>query len=93
MDGMDDLVISTSKLILGLIRPTGGSCTAFGMDTIGNSIRIRHRIGYLAQDPRYYESLKKGGGATGCSGYYFSRDEFNFRQHDTLLVLSWDALG
>jgi ABC-2 type transport system ATP-binding protein len=45
----------TIKLILGLIRPTSGTYTAFGMDTIGNSIKIRHRIGYLAQDPRYYE--------------------------------------
>ncbi len=27
------------------------------MDTIGNSIKIRHRIGYLAQDPRYYEYM------------------------------------
>ena len=48
---------TTIKLILGLIRSTGGSCTAFGLDTVGNSIRIRHRIGYLAQDPRYYEYM------------------------------------
>ncbi|MGA9142007.1 MAG: ABC transporter ATP-binding protein [Methanocella sp.] len=48
---------TTIKLILGLIRPTSGSCTAFGLDSIGDSIQIRHRIGYLAQDPRYYEYM------------------------------------
>ncbi len=48
---------TTIKLILGLIRPTSGSCTAFGLDSIGDSIQIRHRVGYLAQDPRYYEYM------------------------------------
>lgn len=48
---------TTIKLILGLIRPTSGSCTAFGMDTFGNMIKIRHQIGYLAQDPRFYEYM------------------------------------
>ena len=48
---------TTIKLILGLIRPTSGSCTAFGMDMIGNTVQIRHRIGYLAQDPHFYEYM------------------------------------
>ncbi|HEY3274553.1 MAG TPA: ABC transporter ATP-binding protein [Methanocella sp.] len=48
---------TTIKLILGLIRPTSGTCLAFGMDSINDSIKIRHRIGYLAQDPRYYEYM------------------------------------
>ncbi len=45
------------KLILGLTRPTGGSCTVFGMDAAKNSTAIRRRIGYLAQDPRFYEYM------------------------------------
>jgi ABC-2 type transport system ATP-binding protein len=48
---------TTIKLMLGLIRPTGGSCSIFGMDAVRDSIAIRRRIGYLAQEPRYYDYM------------------------------------
>jgi ABC-2 type transport system ATP-binding protein len=48
---------TTIKLILGLARPTGGSCSVFGMDVMKNSTAIRRRIGYLAQDPRFYDHM------------------------------------
>jgi ABC-2 type transport system ATP-binding protein len=45
------------KLLLGLIRQTSGSATVFGLDIVRDSIKIRERIGYLAQNPRYYERM------------------------------------
>ena len=45
------------KLLLGLARPTGGSGTIFGLDIVGESLAIRRRVGYLAQDPRFYDHL------------------------------------
>lgn len=48
---------TTIKLLLGLSRPTGGSATLFGLDSVKNSTDIRKRVGYLAQDPRYYEGM------------------------------------
>jgi ABC-2 type transport system ATP-binding protein len=48
---------TTIKLLLGLARPTGGSASIFGWDLQNNSVAIRRKIGYLAQDPRYYESM------------------------------------
>jgi ABC-2 type transport system ATP-binding protein len=48
---------TTIKLLLGLARPTGGSATIFGMDVVNDSTEIRKRVGYLAQDPRYYEDM------------------------------------
>src|SRR4030043_306816 len=48
---------TTIKLLLGLSRPTGGSASVFGWDLQNNSLSIRRKIGYLAQDPRYYESM------------------------------------
>ncbi len=45
------------KLLLGLARPTGGSGTVFGKDIVRDSIAIRKRVGYLAQNPRYYEHM------------------------------------
>jgi ABC-2 type transport system ATP-binding protein len=46
---------TTIKLLLGLIRPTSGNADVFGLDSVRESIAIRQRIGYLAQDPRYYD--------------------------------------
>jgi ABC-2 type transport system ATP-binding protein len=48
---------TTIKLLLGLTRPTGGSAVVFGKDIQKDSVPIRRKIGYLAQDPRYYESM------------------------------------
>lgn len=48
---------TTIKLLLGLARPTSGSATVFGLDIVRDSIEIRKRVGYLAQDPRYYDHM------------------------------------
>ncbi len=48
---------TTIKLLLGLTRPTAGSATIFGLDSMRDSIAIRERVGYLAQDPRYYDHM------------------------------------
>ena len=45
------------KLLLGLTRPTGGSATVFGLDHVRDSVAIRERAGYLAQEPRYYDHM------------------------------------
>ena len=48
---------TTIKLLLGLAKPTSGSATVFGRDVVRDSIDVRKSIGYLAQDPRYYETM------------------------------------
>ncbi len=48
---------TTIKLLLGLIQPTGGKASIFGHDIRRESVEIRKRVGYLAQDPRYYEHM------------------------------------
>jgi ABC-2 type transport system ATP-binding protein len=48
---------TTIKLLLGLARPTAGSASVFGLDSERGSVEIRKRVGYLAQDPRYYEHM------------------------------------
>lgn len=48
---------TTIKLLLGQVRPTGGSAQIFGLDIQSQSIAIRKRIGYLAQDPRFYDNM------------------------------------
>jgi ABC-2 type transport system ATP-binding protein len=48
---------TTIKLLLDLIRPTSGTATVFGLDICRDSVAIRDRIGYLPQEPRYYEHM------------------------------------
>jgi len=48
---------TTIKLLLGLIRPTAGSGTVFGMDIVRESTEIRKRVGYLPQAPRFYDEM------------------------------------
>ncbi len=48
---------TTIKLLLGLIRPSAGTATVFGMDSITQSVDIRARVGYLPQEPHFYEYM------------------------------------
>lgn len=48
---------TTIKTLLGLIRPTSGSATIFGHDIQTESLDIRARIGYLPQEPRFYDYM------------------------------------
>lgn len=48
---------TTIKILLGLTRPSEGKALVFGRDIFRESLDVRRRIGYLAQDPRFYEHL------------------------------------
>src|SRR5512134_2315052 len=48
---------TTIKLLLGLARPTSGTASVFDMDILRDSAEIRNHIGYLAQEPRYYDDM------------------------------------
>lgn len=46
---------TTMKVMLGLVRPTKGSCEVFGMSS--NSSKSRHLVGYLPENPYFYKHL------------------------------------
>lgn len=48
---------TTIKLLLGLIKPTAGTGRVFGLDISQQSVAVRERVGYLAQDPRFYPHM------------------------------------
>ncbi len=48
---------TTIKLLLGLIYPTAGTASVFGLDAVRDSVAIRARIGYLPQEPRFYDHM------------------------------------
>jgi ABC-2 type transport system ATP-binding protein len=59
------------RLLLGLARPTQGSGTIFGLDIVRDSVAIRQRVGYLAQDPRYYEYMTARETLTFVAGFFY----------------------
>ncbi|MCP4165752.1 MAG: ABC transporter ATP-binding protein [Chloroflexi bacterium] len=65
---------TTMRMLLGLIRPTGGSASVLGFDTVGQIGEIRQRIGYMSQKFSLYndmtveENLNFFGGIYGVSG-------------------------
>jgi len=62
---------TTIKLLLGLIQPSGGRATVFGHDVQRDSVEIRKRVGYLAQDPRYYEHMTARQILTYTAGFFY----------------------
>ncbi|MGA7689197.1 MAG: ABC transporter ATP-binding protein [Jiangellales bacterium] len=48
---------TTMKMLLGLIAPTSGTGSIFGLDIVKDSPRVRLRIGYLPQEPRFYPRM------------------------------------
>ena len=48
---------TTIKLLLGLIAPGSGSASVFGLDSVRQSEDIRARVGYLPQEPHFYEYM------------------------------------
>jgi ABC-2 type transport system ATP-binding protein len=48
---------TTIKLLLGLIQPSAGGGSVFGLDIVKDSVEIRSRVGYLPQEPHFYEHM------------------------------------
>ena len=83
---------TTIKLLFGLARPTGGSGTVFGYDIGRDSAEIRERVGYLAQDPRYYEHLSARETLRFTARFFYSgpRDKIEQRIAETLELVGLD---
>ncbi len=63
---------TTMKMLLGLVRPTAGSGTIFGLDIERESPAIRSRVGYLPQEPRFYEHMTARETLRFAAGFFFS---------------------
>ncbi|MFW9913442.1 MAG: ABC transporter ATP-binding protein, partial [Candidatus Thorarchaeota archaeon] len=48
---------TTIKLLLGLTRPTDGGANVLGQNVISENDKVRRRVGYLAQQPKFYKEL------------------------------------
>lgn len=74
------------KLLLGLARPSAGRATIFGHDIVRESVEIRKRVGYLAQDPRFYERMTARETLRYTANFFYSgsKDGIEARIAETL---------
>ncbi len=63
---------TTMKMLLGLIRPSAGSGSIFGLDIERDSADIRSRVGYLPQDPTFYEHMTARETLRFAAGFFFT---------------------
>lgn len=77
---------TTIKLLLGLIRPTAGSANIFGHDIVKESVSVRARVGYLPQDPRFFEDMTARQTLVATAGFFFKgpQQEIKRRVQETL---------
>ncbi|MFC1803614.1 ABC transporter ATP-binding protein [Thermoproteota archaeon] len=74
------------KLLLGLIAPTKGNGKIYGKDILKDSIEVRKHIGYLAQEPSYYDYMTAHETLRYKALFYYSgpRDAIEKRVEETL---------
>ena len=46
------------RTILNFIKPTSGSISVFGLDSVRDSVEIKNRVGYLAGDIALYDNMR-----------------------------------
>ena len=63
---------TTMKMLLGLIRPTSGEGSIFGLDIVRDSPQVRRRIGYLPQEPRFYPHMTSRETLRFAAEFFFS---------------------
>lgn len=71
---------TTMKLLLGLIWPSSGTGTVFGLDIVKDSVQIRSRIGYLPQEPRFYEHMSARQTLDFTARFFFSGPENQIKE-------------
>jgi ABC-2 type transport system ATP-binding protein len=77
---------TTIKLLLGLSKATAGGGKVFGNEIDGESIEIRKKVGYLAQDPIFYDHMTARQTLRHKMGFFFEgpKDLVEERIQETL---------
>jgi len=66
---------TTIKALLGLQKPTSGSCTISGLDSFSDSLKVRTQIGYMAEDQQMYGWMTVDQLIKWVGGFYVNWDD------------------
>ena len=51
---------TTIRMLMGILRPTGGSARVDGLDCFADRVEVKRRVGYLPDEPVFYDYLRGG---------------------------------
>ncbi|HEX2647451.1 MAG TPA: ABC transporter ATP-binding protein [Candidatus Dormibacteraeota bacterium] len=60
---------TTIRTLMGLLRPTGGAATIFGLDCWSESPAVKAKVGFVSADPRLYEKMTGAAFLEFMAGY------------------------
>ena len=66
---------TTIKTLLGLQRPKAGRCLIGGLDSVENTLAVRRRIGFMAEDQQMYGWMRVGQIIKWVAGFYPGWDD------------------
>ncbi len=80
------------RTLLGLIQPTAGGGNVLGYDILNESIKLRRRVGYLAQSPRFYNKMTARETLQFVSRFFYKgqKDLVEARVQETLVLVGLD---
>jgi ABC-2 type transport system ATP-binding protein len=85
------------KLLLNLICRDGGEIRVFGMDACREEAAVKARIGYVSDEPAYYDDMRVTAIASAASLFYPHWDQARFlatmREFDLPLEKKFKALA
>ncbi|MCU0607778.1 MAG: ABC transporter ATP-binding protein, partial [Candidatus Edwardsbacteria bacterium] len=61
---------TTIKILMGIIRPTSGTARIMGHDIVEQSQQVKQRIGFLPENPYFYDYLSVGEFLTFCAALF-----------------------
>lgn len=61
---------TTIKMMLGLLKPDGGRGSIFGLDIVKDSVKIRQRVGYVAESQSMYGYMTVTEMINFCCSFY-----------------------
>lgn len=71
---------TTLKTILGLLQPDSGEIRAFGLDVTMQGRQVRSRIGFVHDEPRFYDHLSLAQNADILRKFYRGWDRGSFHR-------------
>ncbi|NPV81585.1 MAG: ABC transporter ATP-binding protein [Firmicutes bacterium] len=70
---------TTIKIIMNMVRKSGGTVKVLGLDHSGHEIEIKHHIGYLGEEPHFYEEMTPAWFGAFVGKYYPTWDLAYYR--------------
>ena len=84
---------TTIKLLLGLVKPSSGDGTILGENIVRDSVSIREKVGFLAQEPRFYGYLTARETLRFVASFFFkgSKSQIESRIDEIIYTVGLDG--